>query len=68
MKQVIEKELYDNARKKFPLLFKIFDERQSLRFKNPSWVKAQAIKKGTSNKAHLFKNLKQILTNFDGNQ
>ncbi|CDW75139.1 UNKNOWN [Stylonychia lemnae] len=44
----------------------IYDERQSLKFKSPHWVKQQALKKSNV-KVHLYKNLKQILTNFDNN-
>ena len=69
----MDKEQIDYARKKNPVLFKIFDERSSFKFKSPSWLKQQAIKKqnlsgaGGGNKGnhHIFKNLKQILINFD---
>eukprot|EP00347_Sterkiella_histriomuscorum_P010417 403376382 len=66
LKQQEEKQQMELLRKKHPILFKIFDERQSLKFKNLVWVKQQAIKK-QGQKAHLYKNLKQILTNFDNN-
>lgn len=63
-KVIQEKEQVDTARKKFPILFKIFDERCSLKFKSPIWMKQQALKR--SNAAapvakishHIYKNLK----------
>ncbi len=60
-------------RAKNPALFRIFDERNTLKFKSLAWMKQQALKKTSSgagggpgkNQAHMFKHLKQILLNFD---
>ena len=61
---MLEREQIDMARKKHPFLFKIYEERNALKFKSAQWVKQQALKKANS-KVQIFKNLKQILTNFD---
>ena len=55
------------ARKKNPYIFKIYDERASLKFKSTHWLKKQVSKKA-SGKMILFKNLKQMLVNFDNAQ
>lgn len=54
------------ARSKHPRIFELLDERnESLKFKSMQWQKAQA-KNKAEKKVIMFKNLKQILTNFDG--
>ena len=54
----------DLVKSKHPVLYKIFNERKSLRFKNAKWVEKQNQKKQNS-KVQNFKNLKKILTHFD---
>ena len=65
MKAALDKEIMKVARQKNPYIFKVYDERASLKFKSNHWLKQQVAKKASSKNIH-FKNLKQMLVNFDG--
>ena len=54
-------------REKNPQYFRIYDERQLNQFKSQAWIKNEQEKK-QSTRQIVFKNLKQMLYNFDGHE
>jgi len=39
-KQILDKQAIEIARSKFPYLFQVYDERQSLKFKSEKWLRS----------------------------